>query len=367
MLLRVFEPKTLDIKLTTNVLKHDVTVDYITNPLSNFEIDVSTVNINRGDIVMLLDDDYYRTEFDGSTQLVKSKPIYLGVVTSYDENNKITTSYIYNLFNCIVDDTKMNGESIINLMMSLNHDELLLPTIEFRTATAGDGYVKLPEDNKRFITANLVDLIIDCHKQTGAVLTFEIIQEVSEDSVISRKLVVDLFEPDEKPIRLRDNTDFMKNINVVFDAAPTKQTNKLTIVSRDFHNIEAQYYATIDGEITTVFSDLVATPVRNEIIEHNENNTYAQEAQDKIGGYKIETNITFDVDLKNPDLLNFNGSPDSAYSVFQIGTKFIFTISGKSYYSVLTGFKYSNNAHVITYMFGYQRQTLQNIFKELTK
>ena len=368
MIFRLYDPLTLKRKGFSEVVSHNILVDYINNPKSTFTIKGNNLDIRQYDIIEIEDDMYERKSPGNRKTLIKRKIIYTGIIDDYTANGVISTVHIYNLFNTTVDAKQFTSPDIKNLIMAINKEELLIPPLYIDTSLDefALSYLKLPDNNSKFVTTSLLDLIIDAQKQTGSVLMFKIRQISTPTDAPKLVLSVGCFNNKDNPILLKNNTDFIKNLVLDKKAGGTKSYNKVNIVSADFHNIERTYYANKFGQIQDVFDSNVKTPVKLTIIEHNENNTYIAEAQSAIGGYQNEVSISFDVDLKGYDITQGLAIYDQPFDNFTIGKKFRFIINGDEYITTLTGFNYSNKTHLMTFLFGYQRNTLQSVLLNIT-
>lgn len=398
MLIRIYEPRTLKVKALYSLYEYEIDNDYISDPVSKFSLvgdDVKSV-VKIGDLVEVFEEMRTPNRKEEPISHDRDEDIfrpYVGVIKTFDGSNTIQTVLPYNLFNANIMYSYLGGvRDFVTHMGSLNRTEYNLPKLKIRlnNSVRPDQYFFIYEPETKFSVKSIKELLISLYKQLDVVALFSIGKRPSlepETNYTSTDMWVESFgddpfqygvgmgissydDPADKylhidfyyyplllnHILIKDNSDAFMNWDVQLNKEASSNFNKVSIVHPESKEIIAEYWSNKYGKVLNYFdASVMDLPVNNTYIEHNEEYTLLQEATSVLASFRKSMNVTVDIDFENQHLVN--------RKQLIIGKPFTISYGGQEYKLRLSGFKFSSQSKLITLMFGYDRPTLQNIFR----
>lgn len=356
----IYDTKTLKRKDMFNILEYEINVDYVSDPVSLFKFDREPSTIEIGDLIEI-DSGIIQQPKTELGYTIQSEPVqnfkpFFGVVSSLDEGFSCSAVNIYNLFRMRVRFESITSLTdllaIINSVL-LQTNEYNLPQIISSNLPQEYPPFAIFEQGKKFSTAILRDLIIDIYKRANIVMICEIVPNFNG---IEGRAVRITFKYVDEVKQIRNNVDTFQNWELNYSAASTKSSNKVTIVDKDSGKNLANYWATNLGQVVSVFDENeINTPVINEFVEHDTEKEYDEEALNAIGGYRVVNSIKCDVDLFNNHIISI--------ADIKIGTLFDIQYNGMKFKTYLSGYMLKSGTPFVTLLFGYERETLQNLLR----
>lgn len=359
---------------------YEINRDYLTNEKTTFN-PIKKMECEQGDLILA------KTEsgkyLEGILSDDEIKPIYIGVIDSFD-GNSIEVCDIYNLLNFEFVATRKTGVNGEGHLLNLIERYLIQPTKNFpRTLditidnTNPTAYSYQPSDPPT--PTNLKDYFIQFFKKYNIVWEVDSVHYVPSLPFISPSLVekgvtyntsamlgveTSIVRRTET-INLKNNVYNFVNWSVYVTPANIGVENMLQIVDKrttDSENpiILSTWYLTKDGGLTQSVNDDIDYPTRTKVVIYDttedEPPTFLEVAQSELAGSTYAHEINFDINADN----NFFDVTD-----LKIGMLANIVYDDTIFSSVLTGYVIKSDSKWISLRFGNIRSTLQSVIDNL--
>lgn len=366
--LYVLDRTNLTVKGTSQSYSWEINRDYLTNEKSKF-VPARNVECAQGDLLLVKTTQEQIVQSGYSKTI---KPLYIGVVHSFD-NNTIETCDFYSVLNFDFPATRKYGNGSDNNSAEYHLTMLILRYFFWDTSKMygnieidipsgiGTAYSYIPKDPP--ISTNLNRYLIHFFKKYNIVYDIDSIYYSEQDT--NQLCVKTSVKQKSNKIQLKNNVYDFVNWSVYEEPAGAKGENMLIIFDKNTIDSEnpiklSTWYMQEDGNLTQSYSNNVRLPTRQKIYIYDTTQenapTYQEIASSELSysGYAHE--INFDI-RKNNNILSVDE--------LEIGLLADIIHNEKKYSSVLTGFVVNSNSSFMSLKFGNIRSTLQDVIDDL--
>lgn len=355
----ILNREDLAIKRYEKSFNYEINRDYLTNEKSTFEAGQGEAEVG----------DFLIAKFSSEGILTYgdsgSKPLYFGVIDSF-ENGNIITCDLYNIANFTIAATRKTGGAsgggfgvhIQNLLNKyLDNSKLVSKVVWNVDDSAKVAYSYQPSDPP--VETNMIDYLINGFKKYNITWELDTIYYEQEDS--STLHIGTIIKKKTKTIQLKNNNYSFINWDIYENEVGRNLENQLLIIDKattDSENpvILNTYYIEKDGTITQSINDNVYKPTKTKIYIYDTTQedapSYLEVAQSELAGNTYAHEINFDI-VKNNNLIAIEDLEIGLLANIMYGT----TI----YKSVLTGYIISSANNFISLKFGNTRSTLREV------
>lgn len=326
------------------VIDYEISIDYLTNEKSSFELLNNTFDFSRGDFLL--------AKFKNGGGVA-----FFGLIDSY-ENNKVICNDIYNLMNFDFPATRISGKSfeqhaknlISNYLINDNNKQMKILDVAVMTDTS-----HLYQPSEPPTPTNIMKYLINAFKKYNVVWRF--------DDYQNKRIKTSL-------VNVTDTIQFKNNLYdfVNWDVSTTEVgrgiDNHLMIINKTTKNSEvptilSQWWLTTENEVTQDANDpLIERPTKTKVYVYDtteeDKPTYQEVAESEIKGSYYSHEISFEVHNKNKFI---------DFKTLKIGTLANIYYNDTVYQSVLTGYTYSNASEFVQLRFGHIRSRLSEILE----
>lgn len=330
-----------DLRILDSSIKRDI----LTKASSSFEVIGAPDEAKNGHIFGCYDD--------------YGKIRYLGVITNIETKEHtavIQTDQIVSIFddnwlwrNPELETIELSVKSIIENDFAINRDSMVSTIFsQFDILVSGEGtYLSLGTQNDHYVK-NFMNFIFELYENYQILVDIQVYYKNQRPTIIISK-------PAFETIKLIDNNNVLKNINVMKE---TYETNKLVL-----YDLDGGYRGTWFGTETGITDDDDYTnrlpKIKTNIVfsDDDAEDVKAQNLRSQMYNHKIEVELV----LANK-LYDFDS--------FNLGQTFLIRHEGKDYESVLTGYELKIDrdgiSETVKLIFGIVRVSLVDKLNKLT-
>lgn len=330
-----------DLRILDSSIKRDI----LTKASSSFEVIGAPDEAKNGHIFGCYDD--------------YGKIRYLGVITNIETKEHtavIQTDQIVSIFddnwlwrNPELETIELSVKSIIENDFAINRDSMVSTIFsQFDILVSGEGtYLSLGTQNDHYVK-NFMNFIFELYENYQILVDIQVYYKNQRPTIIISK-------PAFETIKLIDNNNVLKNINVMKE---TYETNKLVL-----YDLDGGYRGTWFGTETGITDDDDYTnrlpKIKTNIVfsDDDAEDVKAQNLRSQMYNHKIEVELV----LANK-LYDFDS--------FNLGQTFLIRYEGKDYESVLTGYELKIDrdgiSETVKLIFGIVRVSLVDKLNKLT-